>query len=330
VSLALFAPVANAAIIVNNGLAPPHPANVLMGSPGDVVHVQNVGCDITVADPCASPGAPTTVNISGYYYSASAHNSSTLYADGDAGVSAHDRAHLYMLGYYSSTHIYDEATVHGGGYIDGSLNLHDSSHLAGGGYAVTLRMLDNSSGFITGGFEATDIRTTGSVVIMKGGLIREALEVFLSSNVSILDGEIGEWYGGIYARDSSTVTMFDGLISASGEPALEVHDGAHITLYGGDIEDGFIDAHDSGTITLYGTDFTIDGLPVGYGPIGATTGMLAGTLDSGDAVRGNLFHRFESGQIILAAIPQPSTAILLASGLVALGMRSRATRRAQS
>ena len=57
---------AGAAISINNGLAPPNPANVIDASnsfPSDDVHVENAGCDQNVSSPCALPGDPTTVAL---------------------------------------------------------------------------------------------------------------------------------------------------------------------------------------------------------------------------------------------------------------------------
>jgi hypothetical protein len=52
------------AVVINNGLAPPSPDNVIDDSllAGDGIYVRNVGCGTPAgfeASPCASPGAPT-------------------------------------------------------------------------------------------------------------------------------------------------------------------------------------------------------------------------------------------------------------------------------
>ena len=55
------------ALVINNGLAPPNPANVIDAAnsfPEDVVFVQNVGCNATVqVPPCFMPGDPTSVEL---------------------------------------------------------------------------------------------------------------------------------------------------------------------------------------------------------------------------------------------------------------------------
>jgi hypothetical protein len=50
-------------LVVNNGLAPPAPSNVFSTDlvSIDHIHVQDVGCDVTVLDPCATPGLSTTI-----------------------------------------------------------------------------------------------------------------------------------------------------------------------------------------------------------------------------------------------------------------------------
>ena len=60
------APVGAATITINNGLAPPNPANVIDANnsfPSDRVIVANVGCEHEVPAFCESPGAPTSVEL---------------------------------------------------------------------------------------------------------------------------------------------------------------------------------------------------------------------------------------------------------------------------
>lgn len=57
-------PALSATILIENGLAPPHPANVIDAAnshPSDRVVVNNVGCGTLVV--CEDPGAPTVVEI---------------------------------------------------------------------------------------------------------------------------------------------------------------------------------------------------------------------------------------------------------------------------
>jgi hypothetical protein len=55
-------------VVINNGLAPPNPANVIDHHTSDAVYVRNVGCPpgwptTNASDPCPSPGAATEVLI---------------------------------------------------------------------------------------------------------------------------------------------------------------------------------------------------------------------------------------------------------------------------
>jgi hypothetical protein len=60
--LVAIAPPAQAvSIVINNGLAPPNPENVIDDGTyaSDRVYVENVGFNTSVEAPCVSPGAPT-------------------------------------------------------------------------------------------------------------------------------------------------------------------------------------------------------------------------------------------------------------------------------
>lgn len=58
-----------ASILVNNGLAPPNPDNVLDIQTGtfDLVYIRNAGCPpepiTNIGDPCPAPGGPTAVEV---------------------------------------------------------------------------------------------------------------------------------------------------------------------------------------------------------------------------------------------------------------------------
>jgi|JI10StandDraft_1071094.scaffolds.fasta_scaffold34683_2 probable HAF family extracellular repeat protein len=51
--------------VINNGLAPPNPDNVVNRPDIDLI-INNAGCNALLAYPCLSPGAPTTVTGHGY------------------------------------------------------------------------------------------------------------------------------------------------------------------------------------------------------------------------------------------------------------------------
>jgi hypothetical protein len=92
-----------------------------------------------------------------------------------------------------------------------------------------------------------------------------------------------------------------------------------------------IRAGDSSIIRISGSNFRVDGTPVGLGVIPFTTGTLTGTLDSGDSIIDTIF--FHDGYTSAAGtftdtielVPEPSTALLLALGLVGIAAGRRRT-----
>lgn len=118
-------------IVINNGLAPPNPANVvdIPAGSGQRVFVNNVGCDATVAYPCASPGAATAVE--GTVDTVFVHETSSF--DGTIRLLAEARDGSSILAQSvvggGSLHLRESATgtVNAGDGAD--LFAHDSSNL---------------------------------------------------------------------------------------------------------------------------------------------------------------------------------------------------------
>jgi hypothetical protein len=82
-------------------------------------------------------------------------------------------------------------------------------------------------------------------------------------------------------------------------------------------------ASDSSTITIVGYDFKVNGIHVPYGELTELSGRLTGTLASGESI-GNIFYQgggAYTGTIRL--VPEPSTALLFALGLVGLAVGGR-------
>lgn len=155
-----------------------------------------------------------------------------------------------------------------------------------------------------------------TVALIDGGAIGGNLEPRDTSVIVMSGGSIG---GDLNTFDSSTTWITGGSIGVF----LQAGDLSSITLSGGSIGDK-INAFGSSTLTIVGASFEIDGVPVGFGAVSATTGVLTGVLASGDALD-NVFSRASEATIVL--VPEPSTALLIGSGVIALGMVTSVKRR---
>ena len=195
VAVALPVPASAADIVINNGLAPPNPANVVDDATysGDDVYVRNVGCPPAAGDPwdpCPSPGAATEVQVvvGGVVADLSALDSSTVTLSGGTVAS------LSASG--SST-----VTVSGGTVtfsVAGSGN--SSVMLSGGAVSDKLLALESAS------------------VTLSGGTVSNELLAYQSSTITIVgrDFEVDgspQPYGDLSAQ-SGTLT---GTL-ASGDP----------------------------------------------------------------------------------------------------------------
>lgn len=154
-----------------------------------------------------------------------------------------------------------------------------------------------------------------------------------SSTVNLYAGSVGNFYanhsstaniygGSVYnleSYDSSSVGIFGGFF----ENHARAQDYSQIVISGGTFADELL-AIDNSIITIYGTDFSIDGFSVGYGEIAVTSGILAGTLASGETINNN-FHIYEDATIVL--VPEPATVLLLGLGGLALLRKSRRVNR---
>lgn len=193
----------------------------------------------------------------------------------------------------------------------------------------------------------------GSTVLMTGGAagVRDGTTKF-----GLLGRARAEVSGGRLARvqvgEESTLIL-DGTVQVSAwlhrtEASIILEGAGLLDMRGGTLATGidvksmdamariswgefdFIDAF-SGLVEILGTDLSVDGMPVGSGDILAIQGQLTGTLASGEELDIAIF-RGEAGLgvIRLNIVPEPSTSLLLALGLIALGRHGQYGRRGQS
>ena len=183
------------------------------------------------------------------------------------------------------------------------------------------------------------------VDLVSGGLVNIELFVFDSSLVRIDGGRVG---ANAFAAGNSRIELSgDGIV----EDSLTTEDTATAVVDGGtvqfltSIESSRIEVHgisfnsassrihvnNNGRIDIFGDNFAINGQPVGFGPVPLTPypfGTLTGTLESGQPL--DIFYQVQTGfgrtaslKLVFAEVPEPSTTLLLACGLVVLGVWRR-------
>lgn len=209
--LALLAarPASTATVVINNGLAPPNPDNVIEAAnsfPVDSVYVQNVGCNATLEDPCAMPGDPTSVELT---------------AGGSVG--------LDLRAYESSS------VTMSGGSVGANLAAFDSSAvtMSGGSVAEFLDALGSSTVTLSGGSVGLDLAALdSSAVTMSGGALGGVFYAYASSTITIVGTDfmvngVPVGFGPIEAMSGRLTGTL-----ASGEPIDNVfcHDGCQAVL----------------------------------------------------------------------------------------------------
>ena len=184
--------------------------------------------------------------------------------------------------------------------------------------------------------------------VVTGGKIAEDLGVFENGHVNLLGGEIAGnlfvakdsravVYGGtigmaLFSVENSWVTVLGGVVGskveAFGNSRIDISDGifnyviagdyGQLNISGGTFKNALMTIDDS-IMTIYGTGFAINGLSVGYGPITVSSGILTGTLASGELINNNFVC--ENANIVL--VPEPATVLLLGLGALAISPRRR-------
>jgi hypothetical protein len=163
-------------VVINNGLAPPNPANVVDAAnsfPSDELWIQNAGCDATVQHPCSGPGEPTTVE---------------MVDGGQIGKPVDSPSGAGPLEVFQSS-----TFIMSGGFIRSNAAANESSTI-----------------LMSGGFIAEDIRTGhSSVAVMSGGSI-DNIYASGQSEVRLSGGLLRQGPGDnglLVAQDLSTIEI---------------------------------------------------------------------------------------------------------------------------
>jgi len=262
-------------VVINNGLAPPTPANVIDSWSDwfDTHFVRNQNCPpgwpaVYAGNPCPAPGGPTAAAIvtGGRVMTLYVTETSSATLDGgwvdqlyaeDAASAVMDAGTLeYLVARNTAT-----AGVNGGdleylwGRNDGMISMT-------GGEVYMVNAFDASHFTMTGGHA-------------------EYVVVADDATATLSDGEVD-----YVNTDGNAVVMLTDVTAGY----LIARGSSQVTVMGGEI--GYSEALDDAAIVVVGAGFRVDGVPVGYGALTAETGILTGRLASGE----DLVHEFHQGE----------------------------------
>lgn len=289
-TLLLLAGAASALTVIDNGLAPPNPANVFTGGDTDV-WVRDQGC-AGEPTPCPSPGPATTVSIEAYLLQLTTYDSSI-------GIITSDLTEI--------------GEAHNGSQIE-----------LAGGLSYGLAAYDQASILLSGGLMdsfGSGIQLFGSSSLQVGAGGGPGVSAEESSSVWIHGGYVD---GFVSVQDDATALISGGQIGSGGGSLVSSSGNGVVTITGGFFYSN-LNATSGGTIRIVGSDFAVGGAPVGLGPLSGSFGLeLTGTLADGTSLFIEQFQQSGGGTIVL--VPEPSTALLLAGGLAALAVRRRAVQ----
>lgn len=300
------------AVVINNGLAPPNPDNLIGDTSfeDDYIYVENVGCppgwpEGDPEEPCPSPGDPTDVEVANgaAVWEIAVHESSSVKVSGGTVWTA-------VTGYGSST------TRITGGFLgtapNHTVNAYDSStiEMSGGTVKYSLKAYDSSH------------------ITMSGGTVTNSLTAHGSATITMTGGTVDSYY--LRANESSNVTISGGTVDW-----LLAQGFSTVTVSGGTIRNELV-ADGAATITIVGQGFAVDGVHVPYGDLTALTGTLTGTLASGDPVDNAFFQGggdhtgtialAPAGDILVPALSSGGKLALAAALIGSVAMRRRRSR----
>jgi hypothetical protein len=376
-----------ASFVLNNGLVPPNPANVIDDGTysSDSLYIRNVGCPpgwpfVLPGDPCPTPGAFTGAELAenGSVDRLHVYDSSTLSITGGGAYNVYavnssvvTMTEGMILNELSATNSSD-ITI-SGGMVGNFLSAYDTSTiLVEGGNIWELRAYDFSSVEMTAGSVGFLNAYDSSIILMDAGVVEFLdahstsltldggavtwLALYGASTLTLTTGSVG---GNLNAWGTSAATLDGGTVAGSlqnfetsstvldgGEvvnlhgfdsATAEVHSGTvtgdvatddlfTITLDGG-VVSGELKAAGSSVITLIGSGFMVDALPIPYGNMVPTTGILTGTLANGDPVDSRFYHAGYPGYTGTIVVPEPNALFVLGGGVLLLGLMAKGRNR---
>lgn len=207
-----------------------------------------------------------------------------------------------------SVYVYDSSigTVADGAFINGAVWVFDDAFFA---------LLPD--GRTSGNLQASH----RSRIEMHGGLVGEWVIARHQAEVVVYPG--GEGGYGLRGEDSAVFTVHGGHFGQE----LRLADSSEATIFGGSFRENSFGPDfvlgDLTRLTIHGSDFTIDGVSLGYGEVFVSFGTLTGTLEGMSLSGQPISYDFElSGDAVLVLIPEPGTlSLLVLGGLALIGRR---------
>jgi PEP-CTERM motif-containing protein len=171
-----------------------------------------------------------------------------------------------------------------------------------------------------GGIHEISTDVTEDIDIFDGPLgtptTLKLLEGAMTEDIGIFDHSILLLSGGTI--DDGSLTMHDysrGEISGGSmtDDTANLYGHSQLTITGGSFSVGIL-LHSDSQLFIYGSDFKLDQIPVDYGPIQTSFGILTGNLPNGPLELD--FHRLDNATVTLIPEPTSLSLLLLGMGLV--------------